>query len=270
LVEVDVSECSRVKLPSGNFINANTIECSNLGCNSTFIACQAPLVHTFVSFWEMIWEQRSPVICMLTRLIEGEKTKADIYWPLEIDETRKFGPFRVTLKNRHNLQHIEIRTLILGFQEENRCVTQLHYTEWPDFGVPSSTNHIRDVLRFMQIYKAKGANESLNGPVIGHCSAGIGRIGTFIAAAFSLELLQKGFIPNLKEIVCRMRQQRCGMVQTLQQYLFISSIVKDSLEDLHPVASFPLLDKKAFCTDTVMDCDECDKSANLISIPCSP
>jgi len=228
-------ESTRVRLencPEGDYINANYIT----GHKQLYISCQAPLPNTTVHFWSMVWEQHSPVIIMLTRVLEGERKKADVYWPLFEGDQDRYGSITVTLDSVKTLPYITIRSLTLHNHETNetRNVVQLHYTEWPDFGVPSTTANIRELIRLMNIYREIGSKNGATGPIVAHCSAGIGRCGTFIAILIALEKLLEGVSCeslNLVDIVVAMRKARWGMVQTDLQYLFIYRVLDDIVRE---------------------------------------
>jgi protein-tyrosine phosphatase len=126
--------------------------------------------------------------------------------------------------------YISIRVLELTFQNETREVVHLHYTEWPDFGVPQTTHKIRELICLMNMYKERAEGNGLKGPVVTHCSAGIGRCGTFLAILIGMEKMMEGVQSDdldVVEIVAQMRGDRCGMVQTDSQYIFIHRVLDD-------------------------------------------
>jgi len=231
-------EYSRVRLKKMNeehesdYINANYISVHK----ETYISCQAPLPCTTSQFWAMIYEQESPVIVMLTRITEGDRKKADVYWPSNEYEKNTYGKLSVSLKSTTKLPLITIRVLVLTRLDtkEEREVVHLHYTEWPDFGVPETTHKLRELIQLLNIYKERGASKGLEGPIVAHCSAGIGRCGTFFAILIALEKLTEGESfenLNLLEIVLSMRKARCGMVQTDGQYAFIYRVLDDIVKE---------------------------------------
>jgi len=194
-----------------------------------YISCQAPLFSTMNDFWRMIWEQNCPVIVMLTRLLESGKMKANIYWPLSSCSLR-FGDIDVTiLEEEEKFEHFTHRHFLLRRGQEVREVHHLHYTEWPDFGTPTSTEGIRDLITASNDYRDSSNSQ---GPMVVHCSAGVGRSGTFIAIHHALERLEQGLDYDVKDIVTNMRQQRWGMVQTEKQYSFIYRAIEDYLSEM--------------------------------------
>jgi len=262
-------EHTRVKLDRhfgsqmGDYINASLL---NGVLNHRYIATQAPLVETIQDFWQMVWEQEMMTVVMLTRITEAKKTKATQYWPRRIGEVRKEGDFSVKLisERLHPCNHIWVRRLHVslrrGSKVETRNITHLHYTEWPDYGLPCSTEairvlvHITDALHRKQLSRTKANNKSQEGeisppvPFLVHCSAGIGRAGTFIAIHQAIKQIEAKIdemreldgsdgnpplsILSIKDIVLSMREQRRGMVQTKDQYCFIYRVAEDALYDL--------------------------------------
>lgn len=261
------AETSRVKLRSymeagldTDYINANFIAGEIPGSEQYYISCQAPLPGTMFHFWLMVWEQRSYVILMLTRLVERNRVKASIYWPTSPGEEREFGDIVILHKETKNLNDVLAqRTFIITRGGESREVIQFHYTEWPDFGIPSSTETIRELARRMDLYKEKGKSLGLNGPVIAHCSAGIGRTGTFIAFHITLEKMkyhQSLLEFNIQQTVLALRRSRSGMVQTEEQYQFIYLSVRDAQRELagllqKPVFGLPLVSANGTKTPNV-------------------
>jgi len=180
----------------------------------------------------MIWQQHSKVIVMLTRLSEGVKGKADIYWPEE-GCSIIFDGLEVTCVSSHFSPECQIHTRVmrLDYQGESMLVTHLQLENWPDFGVPASTHsvlHLSTTISNLHL-------SAPTSPITLHCSAGLGRTGTF-AAIHSLITTQGGSVP---EVVRRLRESRPGSVQTLQQYLFIYQVMADwrksSLDRLEPI-----------------------------------
>ncbi|KAL6080508.1 PTPRM [Balamuthia mandrillaris] len=253
-------EHTRVKLQSyrnfgidSDYINANFINGEIPGSQHAYISCQAPLPNTMLHFWLMVWENKCAVILMLTRLTERERPKADLYWPELVGGSCSYGPFTVTFdKSKLINPYLEMRTFTLeldnshssfegefGGEKMRRQIVQFHYTEWPDFGIPKDTTTIRHLVRLMDLYKLKGKQAGLDGPVVAHCSAGVGRTGTFIAVHVCLEKMK--FYNSLDQInipqtVLLLRQSRSGMVQTQEQYRFIYEAVKDARAELQETA----------------------------------
>ncbi|KAL9967588.1 hypothetical protein ACROYT_G025850 [Oculina patagonica] len=157
-----------------DYINANFIDGYNR--QRAYIAAQGPLMETFDDFWRMMWEQMSSVIVMLTKLEERGRRKCDQYWPER--GTRNYGQIQVTLKETLNMSHYTVRKLVMThkmYPDDERVVKQFHFTAWPDHGVPSHPTPLLSLVRH-----TFSANRESIGPMLVHCSAGVGRTGTFI------------------------------------------------------------------------------------------
>jgi len=222
-----------------DYINANYIDGEIPGAQRAYICCQAPLHNTLTHFWLMVWENESSVIVMLTRLVEGQKEKAVAYWPEMEGTSRQFARFRVTLEKQRSLStHLKIRTLRVEKEGEERVITQFHYTEWPDFGRPASTQTIRELIAALDVQRLKGQLAGLRGPIVAHCSAGVGRAGTFVAIHSSLEKMKytRSLEVNVENTVLALRRCRPGMVQSPEQYKFIYEVLRDARLELREKA----------------------------------
>ncbi|XP_046742171.1 tyrosine-protein phosphatase non-receptor type 7-like isoform X3 [Diprion similis] len=207
---------SRVVLPGSDdplasYINANYIRGYD-GEDTRYIATQGPLSHTISDFWRMVWSERVSTIVMMTRLYEATKTKCDPYFPLEKNGRMQAGTYTVVVNSVESKDGYMVRELELGYEGERRHVQHYWYDTWPDHAVPQAAGAL--------VGLAAEVN-SLPGPVVVHCSAGIGRTGCFIAIATGMaQLLRDGNVDVLG-ILCQMRYDRGGMVQTAEQYEFV-------------------------------------------------
>ena len=218
-------EETRVKLLDLNndYINANHITYNNL----KYISTQAPVKNTFRDFWKMVWDQKSPVIMMLTDLSENNVVKADCYWDInqmayDSYETPNLNkiPIKISITRIVELDVGLLRILNLTYGESSRSIYHIQYTDWGDHKEPASINDIKLLIGYIDIFKCRGITKGLYGPPIIHCSAGIGRTGTFISCAVIKSLVYIKNI-NIKDIVTTIRKCREGMVQTTKQYNFI-------------------------------------------------
>ncbi|XP_027875935.1 receptor-type tyrosine-protein phosphatase S isoform X8 [Xiphophorus couchianus] len=197
-----------------DYINANFID--GYRKQNAYIATQGPLAETFGDFWKMVWEQRTASVVMMTRLEEKSRIKCDQYWPSRGTET--YGMTQVTLLDTMELATFCVRTFSLhkSGSSERREVRQFQFTTWPDHGVPEYPTPFLNFLR-----RVKACNPPDAGPIIVHCSAGVGRTGCFIVIDAMLERIRHERTVDIYGHVTLMRSQRNYMVQTEDQYSFI-------------------------------------------------
>ncbi|AEE35241.1 protein tyrosine phosphatase 1 [Arabidopsis thaliana] len=149
------------------YVNASLIKTSESESISQFIATQGPLPHTMEDFWEMVIQQHCPIIVMLTRLVDNNRTvKCGDYFQDE-DGPREFGNISLTTKwIKTTDTSLMLRNLEVNYKEtEDQPMSVLHiqYPEWPDHGVPKDTVAVREILK--RLYQVP---PSL-GPIIVHC-----------------------------------------------------------------------------------------------------
>ncbi|XP_021332446.1 protein tyrosine phosphatase receptor type Fa isoform X8 [Danio rerio] len=201
-------------VPGSDYINGNYID--GYRKQNAYIATQGPLPETLSDFWRMVWEQRTSTIVMMTRLEEKSRVKCDQYWPSRGTET--YGMIQVSMLDTVELATYSVRTFALykNGSSEKREVRQFQFMAWPDHGVPEYPTPILAFLR-----RVKACNPPDAGPMVVHCSAGVGRTGCFIVIDAMLERMKHEKSVDIYGHVTCMRSQRNYMVQTEDQYIFI-------------------------------------------------
>ncbi|XP_060055546.1 receptor-type tyrosine-protein phosphatase delta isoform X14 [Erinaceus europaeus] len=209
-------------IPGSDYVNANYID--GYRKQNAYIATQGSLPETFGDFWRMIWEQRSATVVMMTKLEERSRVKCDQYWPTRGTETH--GLVQVTLLDTVELATYCVRTFALykNGSSEKREVRQFQFTAWPDHGVPE---HPTPFLAFLR--RVKTCNPPDAGPMVVHCSAGVGRTGCFIVIDAMLERIKHEKTVDIYGHVTLMRAQRNYMVQTEDQYIFIHDALLEAV-----------------------------------------
>ncbi|XP_073747997.1 tyrosine-protein phosphatase non-receptor type 13 isoform X10 [Callorhinus ursinus] len=215
-------DATRVPLgDQGGYINASFIKIPVGKEEFVYIACQGPLPTTVGDFWQMIWEQKSTVIAMMTQEVEGEKIKCQRYWPNVLGQTTMVSDrLRLALVRMQQLKGFVVRAMALEEIQtgEIRHISHLNFTAWPDHDTPSQPDDLLTFISYMRhIHRS--------GPIITHCSAGIGRSGTLICIDVVLGLISQDLEFDISDLVRCMRLQRHGMVQTEDQYIFCYQVI---------------------------------------------
>uniref|UniRef100_A0A671MPH9 Receptor-type tyrosine-protein phosphatase C n=2 Tax=Sinocyclocheilus anshuiensis TaxID=1608454 RepID=A0A671MPH9_9TELE len=219
-VDILPYDYNRVILSAGgedNYINASFIE--GYQEPKKYIAAQGPKDETVCDFWQMVWEQKSSIIVMVTRCEEGNKIKCAQYWPSLDRETEIFDDFVVKIRSEQHCPDYTIRHLILNNKREKaseREVTHIQFISWPDHGVPGDPCLLLKLRRRVNSFK-----NFFSGPVVVHCSAGVGRTGTYIGIDAMIESLEAEGRVDIYGYVAKLRRQRCLMVQVEAQYILI-------------------------------------------------
>ncbi|XP_071097868.1 uncharacterized protein [Haliotis cracherodii] len=224
-------DASRVVLsPDGDatcdYIHASYVQ--GFHETSVFIAAQGPNNVTVDDFWRMIWQENVSQIVMLTRVMELNRKKCEQYWP---DGTKEKKCGNILIKPLLSTVRADFTTRKFLVQHSNkpsdkRTVTQLHFTSWPDHDVPSAPA----LVGFWKQYRSlTSSEEDITGPVVVHCSAGVGRTGTFIALDNLFDEAESLNKVNVFACVSKMREARINMVQTVEQYRFVHESVMEAI-----------------------------------------
>jgi len=243
-VVVPYDHC-RIKLRTDNpddsdYINASFIK----GEDNTYIAAQGPLPDTTADFWRMIWDEDVTVLLMLTKTNENGRKKCHQYYPEkeEGEEGMEYGDIKIELLSMQedNKNAIFTRTYALTRPKTGgtrKTVVHYQYLGWPDHLVPENTAGIRALIGNIEQQMAETHS---TGPIVVHCSAGIGRTGTFCTIHIQIQRLRKHmqsspdqpFAFEIYNIVKELRKQRTGMVQQPEQYRFCYEAILDESKKL--------------------------------------
>ncbi|XP_071799509.1 receptor-type tyrosine-protein phosphatase T-like [Asterias amurensis] len=209
--------------PDSDYVNASYIDGFNEP--NKYIASQGPNKASVCDMWRMIWQENTTKIVMLTNLQEGVKEKCEKYWP---DKTAQYGDYVVTLKKEETHADYIVRDFIITLKLEDewtRQVRQYHFTTWPDTALPDDPIK---VVNFVQTVKA-GYTPKNAGPMVVHCSTGIGRTGVFLVLDAMLDQAKAEDRVDIWNFACGMRDKRMKMIQSPAQYEFIFDVLIETL-----------------------------------------
>jgi len=199
--------------------------------------------NTINDFWLMIWNENVSCIVMITKLIERNKSKCELYFPDDNLQSVEYDEILITVKQINYFQDYEIRQLIVQVRNEmkffnkkkfsnfifeyeqknneTRIIYHYWYTAWPDHNLPENPNALIKLIKQVESYR----NFDDKSPILVHCSAGVGRTGCFLALAIGIKQLDLENLVDIVQIVCQLRVERGGMIQTLEQYEFIYQVL---------------------------------------------
>ncbi|XP_053249331.1 tyrosine-protein phosphatase non-receptor type 5 isoform X1 [Podarcis raffonei] len=204
--------------PLSSYINANYIR-GYRGEEKVYIATQGPIVNTVSDFWRMVWQERSPIIVMITN-IEEMNEKCTEYWP---EEQVTYEGIEITVKRVIQADDYRLRLITLKKGEEIRNLKHYWYTSWPDQKTPDQAPALLQLVQ--EVEEATQCAEEQNAPIIVHCSAGIGRTGCFIATSICCKQWKNEGAVDILRTTCQLRLDRGGMIQTCEQYQFVHHVM---------------------------------------------
>ena len=230
----NVAQDSPANDPSfSDYINASWIH--GYARENAFIASQGPRRSTVEQFWHMLWQENVKVIVMLTNLFEDGKNKCEMYWPMEVGQISTHGRVKIKMIEENAFADYVIRQLDVNRVDPSsssstsstpahfanaRRIQMFHFTSWPDQGVPQSP---MSMAAFINVVRQKAITPQTRADIkiTVHCSAGVGRTGTFIALWNLLDEAWSTEKVDIMDTVRHMRELRFKMVQTPDQYVFI-------------------------------------------------
>ncbi|XP_077981777.1 receptor-type tyrosine-protein phosphatase kappa-like [Glandiceps talaboti] len=209
---------------TSDYINASYI--NGYTKKKAYIATQGPKTTTVADLWRMVWQEKSACILMATNLMENNKEKCVKYWPDQPEGEKLYGDISVKNVCEEVFVDSMIRTLHVKKVDQTKVreIKQFHFTVWPDMGVPQYPSAVLSFLRRIRAY-----NPSNAGPLVVHCSAGVGRTGTFITIDSMLEMAEAEGKVDIFNFVYQARQDRMHFVQTLDQYKFAYTAVLEAI-----------------------------------------
>ncbi|KAE8605903.1 hypothetical protein XENTR_v10010509 [Xenopus tropicalis] len=204
--------------PLSSYINANYIRGYGEE-EKVYIATQGPTVNTVGDFWKMVWQQRSPIIVMITN-IEEVNEKCTEYWP---EKEAAYEGIQVSVNQTIRENDYELRLMTLKSGEEDRNLKHFWYTSWPDQKTPDQAPPLLKLVQDVEETIKRAKQEG--GPIVVHCSAGIGRTGCFIATSILCKQLKNEGTVDILRTTCQLRLDRGGMIQTCEQYQFVHHVL---------------------------------------------
>ncbi|KAI0209896.1 Receptor-type tyrosine-protein phosphatase T [Lamellibrachia satsuma] len=226
-----------------DYINASHITGYN---RRVYVASQGPIRTTVSDMWRLIWQLKTNRVVMLTKLSDCGMNICELYWPSKTGGRKEYGKFRVTTLSCDIYSDYTIRTFLVTCQGHDRKITHFHFTSWVDEGVPKSTYPLLAFRRLVRSF-----DDHNTGPIIVHCSGGVGRTGTFIALDSLLDQGQADGQVDVFSFACHLRTERMDMVETQEQYVFLHHALLDGLQTGHlayPVSQYPTVYKR-LCVD---------------------
>ena len=222
-----------------DYINASWVD--GYKQKNAYIATQGPLKETMIDFWRMVWDKKVEVIVMVTNLIENDKkgnpkNKCQKYWPelggpefITKDERfiiTNIKSVREDKSTEFGLTYIKSTLSVKKDGKESRQVTHIKYENWPDHGVPVGTESKFNTKALIAFNEAVNTISKDNtSPIIVHCSAGVGRTGTYIGLDIATKIVKDNKFPVIKDIVTEMRKYRAMAVQSKVQYEYLSKCI---------------------------------------------
>lgn len=200
------------------YINANYLKGYD-GEEQAYIATQGPTVNTVGDFWRMVWQERCPIIVMITNLEEKNEKCAE-YWP---EDTVTHEDIDITVVSVTQEDDYSLRVFTLKYEGEERSLRQYWYTSWPDQKTPDKAPPLLELVQ--EVERAREEAPPTSGPTIVHCSAGIGRTGCFIATSILCKQLRTEGVVDILRTTCQLRLDRGGMIQTCEQYQFVHHVL---------------------------------------------
>jgi len=215
-----------------NYINNKFVDASYIG--DKYIACSAPKPVNFGSWWNMVIKHVS-IILALSPYQEKGRVKMDKYLPDGDHGRYTYGNITISCSvvksNEYAKNNITVKKITLIKNNANKSISDfkvlyhIHYDGWTDFRSPD-IHQFECLMNVFDKYKILSFGKNRNNLPLVHCSAGVGRTGTFIAIHDIISNIGTGStlnntVFNIVKKINDMRLSRCDMVQTEEQFRFI-------------------------------------------------
>ncbi|XP_017079438.1 phosphatidylinositol phosphatase PTPRQ [Drosophila eugracilis] len=212
-----------------DYINASFIDGHTR--KKEYIATQGPKPESVMDFWRMVLQYNVRVIVQVTQFREGNTIKCHEYYPYTM------RGLTVTIKSKEIFELYDRTELTVvhdkyGLKEK---VIHFYFKKWPDHGCPEDPMHLITLVK-----KVKAERRPSYSPIVVHCSAGVGRTGTFIGLDLIMQRLKSESKINIFETVKKLRFQRMKMVQTQQQYTFLYACTYELVKHKIPRAALKM------------------------------
>ena len=224
---VVAQDCNRVilqKADGNDYINASRLNDEYL--DRSWIVTQGPMDHTVEDFWQMVWQEDTRLIVMLTKTFEVVRLMCSQYWPLHLKAKETYGDFEVELIKEERFAHYQVRHLKLTYNEQDRIIFQFHYLSWPLSAQPDSAN----LLLFRRHIRSQMVAQGIQGPPVVHCHDGGGRSGTFLAIESNLSMAEDKGLVDILGCVKWLQGQRAQLVSHSVFYRLIYDVLEDFIK----------------------------------------
>jgi len=202
-----------------DFINANWID--NYAREPTYIATQCPIDSTIDDFYRMVWEKNVHEVVALANPHDIEKKKCAKYFP---EDSAKYGGLDIFLERKEEFPDVHVRIYSLKKNETIRVFVHHHFVSWPDLGVPNDPKQLLDlILRYRTSDTYTKA-----WPLLVHCSAGVGRTGTFLLTDAMFEMAKETGTVDFLTHLTHIRNQRISVVEKPEQYRLAHLVILEA------------------------------------------
>ncbi|XP_057314367.1 receptor-type tyrosine-protein phosphatase S-like isoform X2 [Hydractinia symbiolongicarpus] len=207
---------------TSDYINANYIR--NYNGQVEYIAAQGPKKGTIFDFWRMVLGEKPSAIVMLTKISEEGKRKCEQYWPIN-NGKEVFNGIAVEVIDVQVYADYVIRKIKVCYENNKHQITHFHFTSWPHHGCPDyPTLLLNFCYRVRQLIPYESGKQLLV-----HCSAGVGRTGSYIIIDAMLHLVRTKQLVDIYNYFESIREDRVQIVQKIEQYKFVYSAIYEAL-----------------------------------------